>query len=108
MSKGIAINTILYLLLGVLVVGIVVYLVYTYVTGPGMDIQDCRARVQNWCNDCMIAGWTAGFGTKGTTSDVYTCINSYFATGTINAAGIDCSNTFGSAGDTETFCEQFT
>ena len=40
MSKGIAIQTILYLLLGVLVVGIIIYLVYTYSTGESMDIQE--------------------------------------------------------------------
>ena len=107
MSKGIAVNTILYLLLGVLVVGIVIYLVYTYALGPGMSIQDCRSRVQNWCNSCKIAGWAAGFGAKLPASSEYTCIKTHFATGTINVAGIDCSSTFqGAGGDTKTFCEQ--
>ncbi len=108
MSKGIAINTILYLLLGVLVVGIVVYLVYTYATGSGMDIQDCRTRVQNWCNGCQIAGWPAGFGSKAVDSDIGTCISDFFATGTINPLGIDCNQTYSTPGDTKDFCGQLT
>jgi len=107
MSKGIAIRTILYLLLGVLVVAILVYLVYTYTTGPSMDIQDCRSRVTNWCNSCMIAGWLDGFGTKTDTSDIYTCIEAYFATDTLELGSIDCNSMYGTDGDTKTFCEDF-
>jgi hypothetical protein len=108
MSKGIAINTILYLLIGVLVVGVIVYLIYTYATGAGMDIADCRSRVQNWCGSCRISGWSSSVGVSSSTSDIYICIKDYFATGTLNAASINCNNMYGAAGDTETFCEQFT
>lgn len=105
MSKGIAIRTILYLLLGILVVGIVVYLVYTYVTGPGMDIQDCRARVQNWCTSCKVAGWASGFGTIPAGGDIETCVDTYFAT-TWDPTGADCLDD-AAAVSTETFCGQF-
>jgi hypothetical protein len=112
MSKGIAIQTILTLLLGILVVGIVVYLVYTYTTGPGLDINKCRTIVTNWCNSCMIAGWKTGFGTitVANTADVYNCIKNYFgSTGWTDPASNDCNK---SASDTtkkaSDFCKQFT
>lgn len=108
MSKGIAINTILYLLLGILVVGILVYLVYTYTTSPGLDINNCRSIVTNWCNSCMIAGWPAGFSQKTSTDKEYKCISSYFSAGTLKAI-IDCNTTYGVVGDTKTnTCKQFT
>lgn len=110
MSKGIAIRTILYLLLGVLVVGILIYMVYTYGTGPGLDIQDCRSQIQNWCNGCMIAGWQAGIGEEDEDSDIGTCIKSYFASGNFGTNWpINCYKTSGGTdGETELFCEQFT
>jgi len=94
MSKGIAINTILYLLLGVLVVGVVVYLVYTYVTGAGLDVQSCRSIVQNWCTSCNAD------------SDVEYCVDTYFAT-TWDPTGADCDDDFAGDDDTDVFCAQF-
>jgi len=106
MSKGIAINTILYLLLGVLVVGVVVYLVYTYVTGAGLDVQSCRSIVQNWCTSCKIANWAPGFGTIAADSDVEYCVDTYFAT-TWDPTGADCDDDFAGDDDTDVFCAQF-
>jgi hypothetical protein len=60
MSKGIAIETILYLLIGVLVVGIVVYLVYTYVFNPVPEMTQCRALATTWCTSCKTMSWTGG------------------------------------------------
>jgi hypothetical protein len=60
MSKGIAIETILYLLIGVLVVGIVIYLVYTYVFNPIPDMTQCRALATTWCTSCKTVAWTGG------------------------------------------------
>jgi hypothetical protein len=110
MSKGIAIQTILYLLLGILVVGILVYLLYTYTTGPGLDINKCRSLVTNWCNGCMIAGWKTGFGTIDSSKDVYTCIKTYFgSTGWTNPASNDCNKSATDATKKASdFCKQFT
>ena len=55
MSKGIAIQTILYLLVGILVVGIVIYMVYTYLLGPFPDEQECRSMAITWCTACSNA-----------------------------------------------------
>jgi hypothetical protein len=108
MSKGIAINTILYLLVGILVVAVLVYLVYTYAVGPGMDIQDCRSRVQNYCTSCKIADWASGFGTITAGSDIETCIDTYFVTAGFEPEDADCSEDGdGDVGATEAFCAQF-
>jgi len=108
MSKGIAINTILYLLLGVLVVGVVVYLVYTYVTGAGLDVQSCRSIVQNWCTSCKIANWADGFGAITVGSDMEVCVDTYFATTAFEPRDADCAaDGDGTAGASEAFCAQF-
>ena len=54
MSKGIAISTILYLLLGVLVVGIIVYLLYRTITTPVLDQNQCRSLAMTWCGSCKV------------------------------------------------------
>ena len=52
MTKGIAIQTILLLLVGILVVGIVVYMVYRYFVGAPIGEQECRAKAISWCTTC--------------------------------------------------------
>ena len=53
MSKGIAIETILLLLVGIIVVGVIVYLVYTYATGKTLSAYECRAKMVSWCTNCF-------------------------------------------------------
>ncbi len=82
MSKGIAIETILYLLVGILVVGIVVYLVYTYVIGSPIDENRCRSMAISWCTSCKNANggdWTKVAGPTPST-DLQTCATNYFST----------------------------
>jgi len=55
MKKGIAVETILLLLLGILVVGILVYLLYKYVFNPVLPEQVCRSRATSWCTFCKNA-----------------------------------------------------
>ena len=105
MSKGIAIETILYLLLGIIVVGIIIYLVYTYATGGQLNEQQCRSKIISWCTGCSVANWAAGTGTITADSDLGKCIDTYFETGW-NDGNADCENN--NAGDsTQTFCDAF-
>ena len=55
MKKGIATETILLLLLGILVVGILVYLLYKYVFNPVLPEEMCRSRATSWCTLCKNA-----------------------------------------------------
>ncbi len=99
MSKGIAIQTILYLLIGVLVVGIVVYLVYSYVMNPMLPETQCRTLATAWCTSCSTVDWTGG---PGAPSDVVTCGANYW---TAPAAWDDCDDGAATNG-VITFCSQ--
>jgi hypothetical protein len=59
MTKGIAIQTILMLLVGILVVGIIVYMVYRYFVGAPLGEQECRSRVTSWCSSCRVMNFDA-------------------------------------------------
>ena len=78
MTKGIAIQTILMLLVGILVVGIKVYMVYRYMFAPGLTQNDCRAQLISWCTTCKTVGWNGGFGLS---EAVAKCTNTYFGSG---------------------------
>jgi len=91
MSKGIAINTILYLLIGVLVVGVIVYLIYSYVMNPVLPETQCRTLATSWCTSCKTAGWAAG---PTASSELQTCGAKYWTTFPANCAAA------------QTFCSQ--
>jgi len=61
-SKGIAIQTILLLLLGTLTVGILVYATYRSTTGSPLGEYECRGLMVSWCAGCARVGWTGGSG----------------------------------------------
>jgi len=60
MKKGIATQTILLLLLGILVVAIIAYLVYKYAFNPVLPKEVCRSRAVSWCTLCKNA-YGSGF-----------------------------------------------
>jgi len=60
MSKGIAIQTMLLLLIGILVTVGLIYLVYRYATSSQLGMEECRASIVSWCTTCMNAGWRSG------------------------------------------------
>ena len=56
-NKGIAVDTILLLLVGIIVVGIIIFLVYKYVLGPQLGEPECKAKAISWCSNCKNAEW---------------------------------------------------
>ncbi len=88
MTKGIAIQTILMLLVGILVVGIIVYMVYRYFIGAPLNEQECRARAITWCTGCKNGGWTVGQGVV-TGTDLETCATKWFPGITGDCSGAD-------------------
>jgi hypothetical protein len=54
MSKGIAIRTILLLVVGLIVVGVLVYLVYSYSTSGQLSVHECRVRLIELCTQCSL------------------------------------------------------
>lgn len=66
-SKGIAIRTILLLVIGVFVVVLVGYLVYRQISGPVMSCTECRSMFISFCTSCCgrndmksYTQWTIG------------------------------------------------
>ena len=57
MGKGIATQTILLMLVGILVVGILIYMVYRTLMNPSLSEEECRARWISMCNTCRVSGW---------------------------------------------------
>jgi hypothetical protein len=92
--KGIAIQTILLLLVGVLVVGILVYMVYRYTAGKTLSAYDCKALFVGWCTNCYN---TKGTGTTKVGETISKCL--------LDTMGID----FGKDNDCTTaksYCQQ--
>jgi hypothetical protein len=84
MSKGIAVDTILMLLIGIVVAGLVIFLVYKYLVGTPLDQERCKARLITWCTSCKLAcsgDWTAANCGNYPGNDVGTatgCAQKYF------------------------------
>jgi hypothetical protein len=63
MNKGIATQTILLMLVGLIVVGILIFIVYrSIVSNPSLSEGECRARLTNYCIMCKNGGWGTGMG----------------------------------------------
>jgi hypothetical protein len=91
MNKGIATETILMLLVGIVVVGILVFLVYKYVIGAPLSQEECRARMIAWCTSCSLACKTNADEWSGSTSGSTYC-GTYPGNGVGTSSG--CANTY--------------
>ena len=55
MRKGsIAIEHLVALFLGILVLAIIVYVIYKYVMGSSLSCEACRAEFTSWCSKCYL------------------------------------------------------
>ena len=87
--KGIAIQTILLLLVGTLVVGILVYATYKSTTGSPLSEYECRGRMITWCTGCRNVGWSGG---SGMSSELSACAQKYWSISHADCnAESDCS-----------------
>lgn len=68
MKKGIAIESILLLLIGILVAGILIYLVYRYSNRQIISETDCTGRLSEMCSTCKNSGW-GSWPNRGVASD---------------------------------------
>ncbi len=101
-NKGIAINTILLLVVGTITVVVIVYLVYHVTTTPVLSMQECKRTIIQYCTLCA----NLDFGNLyGTPQKVVECGQKYseFSTWIDNAGG-NCRD--GPAtGETERECK---
>jgi hypothetical protein len=57
MRKGIATETILLLLIGIVVAGILIFMVYRYLISAPLSEVECKARMVSWCTLCKNSEW---------------------------------------------------
>jgi len=79
MNKGIATQTILLMLIGIVVVGILIYIVYRTVTGSSLSEEECRARMISACIQCKNAGFDSDFNIPNELHDTNKCAKGNFA-----------------------------
>jgi len=82
MGKGIAVPTILKLVIGVIVIVIVVFLIYRYVLKSPIGEQECRARMTAWCASCQLVDFAGGVQMG---EELATCAKDHWDIGSGNA-----------------------
>jgi len=95
MRKGIAVRTILLLVIGILVAGILVYMVYRSFTGTTLSQEECRSRAISYCTLCYTSNWLSEIE-----AGAAACTADYFGTGWTDTS--DCLSD-----PVRTFCEAF-
>lgn len=59
MKKGIAIETVILLLIGILVIGIMTYLIYKASANKTLSLYECKAKLMDICKICKNTNWDA-------------------------------------------------
>jgi len=78
-TKGVAVQTIIMIMLGVVVLLFVGYWLVRVFTGKGLTAQECRSQFVSWCGSCAARNWPTGV-TAVWSADMVTCLNSYAQT----------------------------
>jgi hypothetical protein len=74
MSKGIATETIIKIMLGLIVVAIILYLIYKFVLKSPIAPEECKSRLVSWCTSCKISNFGADIVMS---SDLQDCLDKY-------------------------------
>lgn len=90
------------LLVGVLVVGIVVYIAYRSFRGSGISEQECRAKLISWCSSCSLLNYTTSLQIGQELAD---CANDYFSSGW--ASTDDCNGAAKTRAEVIALCQTF-
>jgi hypothetical protein len=91
-TKGVAVQTIIMIMLGVVVLLFVGYWLVRVFTGKGLSAQECRSQYIEWCQSCAARNWV---GTAAWSPDMVTCLGLYAQTiglTTPLGANGDCAN----------------
>lgn len=96
--KGVAVSQIILLVLGILVLAVVAYLLYTNFvqTGTTISAETCRAEATRICTGCTIALVPDKTKCDYTSKNMVTCINNNHVKGTVadstkSTGIIDCT-----------------
>jgi len=82
-TKGVAVQTIIMVMLGIIVLLFVGYWLVRVFTTPGLSQEECRTLLIDWCRTCSARGWD---GTAYEVPSALTaCLNRNAAALNINA-----------------------
>jgi hypothetical protein len=88
-TKGIAISTIIMLMLGVVVLLFVGYWLVRAFSGKGLSSQECKSQFISWCEACAAKNW---IGTATWSTDLTNCLALYDKTlGITQGTAGDCA-----------------
>jgi uncharacterized protein (UPF0333 family) len=96
-TKGLAVSQIILLVLGIIVLAVVAYLLYTQFvsTGGTISAEQCRAEATRICTGCAIAGSANCVYTDktldGKDTSIETCVAQGKVVGNAQANTLDCS-----------------
>ena len=63
MKRGdVAISHVIAIVLGMIVLGVIIYFLYQNITNTQIDCQRCAAELTSWCARCYMSNWGRGPG----------------------------------------------
>lgn len=95
--KGIAVETIIKVMLLVLVLLLVLFWLIRVTGNKEISVEQCRSLLIDWCKDCVLKGWK---GALPWGDDLLVCVNEY-----VNILGLNPFNVVGNCASTETRTE---
>ena len=103
MNKGVAVQTIILVLVGLIVLVLLTYLIWTSFTEQrSIPMEECKSKFMIWCRSCGYQGWPDGGGVPGNSyelpSDIRKCLNDFPELGITAPAECDDAHSLNSCG----------
>lgn len=96
MSKGVAVHTIILVLVGLIVLVLLTYLVWTSFTEQkSIPMEQCRSKFMVWCRSCGYQNWADGINIP---SDISDCLGDFPELGITVPAQCDDAHSLNSCG----------
>jgi hypothetical protein len=73
-TKGVAVQTIIMVMLGIVVLLFVGYWLVRVFTTPALSEEECRSLYIDWCRNCALKGWS---GTIAWDTNLVDCMAKY-------------------------------
>jgi hypothetical protein len=74
MKKGIATETTILILIGILVIAIMAYLIYKAATAKALSMYECKSKLMDICRMCKNTNWDASYNLTGGSNDMFNTI----------------------------------
>ena len=94
-TKGVAVQTIIMVLLGVVVLLFIGYWLVRTFSSPGLGQEECKTMLMDWCRTCGIKGWDSSAYAVPTA--LTSCLGRYATALNVNANTIQAGLCSGAA-----------